>query len=40
MIVSATTLSILIIAATVLVAVAPVVLIVLWLKDNKKGLLW
>lgn len=40
MIVSATALGILIIAATVLVAIAPIVLIVLWLRDNSKGLLW
>lgn len=40
MIISEPMLEVLIIAATLLVAVAPVVLVVLWLKDRKEGRLW
>lgn len=40
MIISETLLAVLISAATVLVAVAPLVLLLLWLKDRKEGRLW
>ncbi|MGD2118606.1 MAG: hypothetical protein PVG66_09615 [Chromatiales bacterium] len=40
MIISATALTFLIIAATALVALAPLVLILIWLKDSKEGRLW
>jgi hypothetical protein len=37
---SVTVLGVLITVATVLVAVAPVVLLAIWLKDHKEGRLW
>jgi hypothetical protein len=40
MIISAESLGILIISATVLVAAAPVILLVLWFRDKKGGTLW
>ena len=40
MMISATALEILITVSTLLVAVAPVILILLWLKDKKGGNLW
>ena len=40
MTISASALELLIVAATVLAAVAPIVLLVLWIKDRKGGKLW
>ena len=40
MIISETALAVLITVATALVALAPVVLLVLWIKDRKEGRLW
>ncbi len=40
MIISASTLSTLIVPVTTVVVLAPVVLLVLWLKDFKGGRLW
>ena len=40
MIISSNMLGALIVMATVLVALAPVVLIVLWIRDRKGGKLW
>jgi hypothetical protein len=40
MIITADALGILITVATLMVAVAPVVLLVLWMKDKKGGRLW
>jgi hypothetical protein len=40
MIIPETVLSILITGATALVAVAPIVLLILWIKDRKEGRLW
>lgn len=40
MTISATALELLITASTLLVAIVPVVLIVLWFKDKKGGKLW
>ena len=40
MTISSGTLEILIVAATALAAVAPVILLILWIKDHKGGRLW
>ncbi|MES9945371.1 MAG: hypothetical protein ABW080_10475 [Candidatus Thiodiazotropha sp.] len=40
MIISADALGILIMIATLMVAAAPVILLVLWLMDKKQGRLW
>lgn len=40
MIIPQTVLAVLITAATALVALAPIVLLTLWIKDRKEGRLW
>lgn len=40
MIISAEALELLIVAATILAAAAPIILLILWLKDRKGGNLW
>jgi len=40
MIISADALELLIVAATALAAVAPIILLILWVKDRKGGNLW
>ena len=40
MTVSAQALELLIVSATVLVAIAPLILLIMWIKDRKGGKLW